>query len=448
MRDPIVAIATPYGRSAIGVIRLSGKNVLNIAKKFFKGKSTIKPRYAHYGIFTDQKGNTLDEVVLVYYKAPNSYTGEDMIEISFHGNPLILKKALEVFISAGCRLAEPGEFTKRAFLNGKMDLTQAEAVAELISAQTELARQTAIKQLQGELSAYIKPLRENLLELCTLLEADIEFSEEDIPSISSSEIINRLEEILKTLRELLKTAKTGKLIREGLKLAIVGKPNVGKSSLFNALLKEERSIVTDLEGTTRDYIEETVNLRGIPVILTDTAGIRKSSDPVERLGVERSKRKIQDAHVILFVVDGSSTLTEEDFTVYEEVRNKNCIVVVNKCDLGICIPLEIFDGHSIIKVSAVKGYGLKNLEEEILKKVGALVEESSSIYISVRHEELLKKSKGILEELKDRLKKEEVSPEIAMLYVREAFDYLGEIIGAVAVEDILEKIFSKFCIGK
>ncbi len=448
MRDPIVAVATPFGESAIGLVRLSGRGVLEIAKKFFKTRSEIKPRHAHYGTLVDEKGEPIDEGVIVYYKAPRSYTGEDMVEISLHGNPLILKRAVDLFISAGCRLAEPGEFTKRAFLNGKMDLTQAEAVAELISAKTDLARRVALRQLRGDLSRHIKPLRDSLLELCAYIEADIEFSEEDIPSLTKDQVINMVSRVISDIDRLLKTAKTGKFIREGVKLAIVGRPNVGKSSLFNALLREDRAIVTDIEGTTRDYIEETVNLRGIPISLVDTAGIRETKDPVEIIGVRRTLQKIEEADVILFVVDGSRPLTEEDMRIYDQVKDRNLIVVINKIDLGTVIPLEIFDGHSIIKVSALKDQGIQDLEEEILKKAGVLVEEGLNIYVSVRHEGLLRRAKEVLERFLERYKEEDVSPEIAMLDIREAADYLGEIVGEITTEDILGSIFSRFCIGK
>ncbi len=448
MRDPIVAVATPFGESAIGVVRLSGRGVLEIAERFFRTKSGIKPRYAHYGTLFDEKGEEVDEGVLIYFKAPRSYTGEDMVEIHLHGNPLILKRALEVFIRAGCRLAEPGEFTRRAFLNGKLDLTQAEAVAELISAKTDLARRVALRQLRGELSRYIKPLRENLLELCAYMEADIEFSEEDIPTLTKDQIIQMVDKVIEGIDSLLETARTGKFIREGIKLTIIGKPNVGKSSLFNALLKKDRAIVTDVEGTTRDYLEETLNVGGVPVILVDTAGLRTAKDPVEEIGIERSRRKIEEADVILFVVDGSKELTEEDLEIYGSVKDRDLIVVVNKVDLGLRLSLEIFKGHPIIKVSAITGYGLKKLEEEILQKVGVVAQEGLNIYVSVRHEELLRKSRKALERFKDLTEKEEVSPEIAMLDIREAANFLGEIVGEITTEDILRNIFSNFCIGK
>ena len=448
MREPIVAIATPYGESAIGIVRLSGKGVLDIVKKFFKTKGEIKPRFAHFGRLYDEKGEELDEGILIYYKAPHSYTGEDMVELNLHGNPRILQRAVELFLKAGARLAEPGEFTKRAFLNGKLDLTQAEAVAELISAKTELARKVALKQLHGELSKYIRPLRDTLLELLAYVEADIEFAEEDIPTLTKEQVLEMVDKVLKGIEELLKTAKTGKFIREGIKLAIVGRPNVGKSSLFNALLKEERAIVTDIEGTTRDYIEETLQLKGIPVRLIDTAGIRETQDIVEKIGVERSKKKIEEADLVLFVIDGSREITDEDLKIYETIKTKERIVVVNKVDLPLRANLEIFKGENIIKVSALTGEGLEELSEEILKKVGVQLEESVNIYVSLRHETLLKKAKEVLERFKEEYRTKDISPEIAMLDLREASDYLGEILGDITTEDVLGKIFSTFCIGK
>ena len=448
MREPIVAIATPYGESAIGIVRLSGKGVLDIVKRFFKTKGEIKPRYAHFGRLYDEKGEELDEGILIYYKAPYSYTGEDMVELNLHGNPRILQRAVELFLNAGARLAEPGEFTKRAFLNGKLDLTQAEAVAELISAKTELARKVALKQLHGELSKYIRPLRDTLLELLAYVEADIEFAEEDIPTLTKEQVLEMVDKVLKGIEELLKTAKTGRFIREGIKLAIVGRPNVGKSSLFNALLKEERAIVTDIEGTTRDYIEETLQIKGIPVRLIDTAGIRETKDIVEKIGVERSKKKIEEADLVLFVIDGSREISEEDLKIYETIKNKERIIVVNKVDLPLKANLEIFKGENIIKVSALTGEGLEELSEEILKKVGVQLEESVNIYVSLRHETLLKKAKEVLERFKEEYKNKDISPEIAMLDLREASDYLGEILGDITTEDVLGKIFSTFCIGK
>ncbi len=448
MREPIVAVATPSGESAIGVVRLSGRGVLELALKFFKTSSPIRPRMATFGTLVDKDDSPIDEGLLTYFKAPKSYTGEDMVEISLHGNPLILKKAVEVFVSGGARLAEPGEFTKRAFLNGKMDLTQAEAVAELISAKTDLARRVALRQLKGELSRYIKPLRESLIELIAYLEADIEFAEEDIPTLTKEQVLSMTKKVIEGIDRLLEKAKLGKAIREGVRLAIVGKPNVGKSSLFNALLREDRAIVTDIEGTTRDYLEEHLNLRGVPIKLIDTAGIRETQDRVERIGVERSIERIEGADLILFVIDGSKSLTPEDLRIYEMVKDRELIVVVNKADLGIKVSLEFEEEHSIINVSALTGHGIQDLEEEILKKAGAIGDEGLNIYVSVRHEELLRKAREVLERFMSTYSSKDLSPEIAMLDIREASGYLGEILGEVSTEEVLGSIFSRFCIGK
>jgi len=454
-RDTIAAIATPYGESAIGIVRLSGSESLQILKKVFKTKSSqIRPRYAHYGFVVDKNGEPIDEAVVIYYKAPHSYTGEDMVELNLHGNPLILKRVLNRLLEEGARLAEPGEFTKRAFLNGKLDLTQAEAVAELISAKTELARKLALNQLQGALSKEIKPLRGELLMLHALVESSIEFEEEDIPTITPEELKERLKKILQRVERLLKTAQTGKAIREGLKLAIVGLPNVGKSSLFNRLLGEERAIVTDIAGTTRDYLEETVNLKGVPIRLIDTAGIREAKDTVERIGVERSLQKLKEADIVLFVVDGSKeNLLEEEIKLAQTVAKsgKPVLVVINKIDLGRKLQLpENFPlkGAPIVEVSAKTGEGLEKLGEEILKIAGVNAAEGGNIYISVRHENLLKRAKKALENALNYLEGEFYSPEILMLDLREATDALGEIIGEVTTEDVLGQIFSTFCIGK
>jgi tRNA modification GTPase len=474
-KDTIVAIATPYGESAIGIVRLSGPDTLKILKEIFepfKKKSTIKPRYAYYGNILEEGGEILDEAIVIYYKAPHSYTGEDMAEINLHGNPLILKKVLQLIIQKGARLAEPGEFTKRAFLNKKLDLTQAEAVAQLISAKTDLARKLALNQLKGALSKKIKPLREELLLLNALVESSIEFDEEDIPTIEVEELKERIKKIIYLIEELLKTAQIGKAITEGLKLAIVGKPNVGKSSLFNRLIGEERAIVTHIAGTTRDYIQEYINIEGVPIVLIDTAGIRKTEDPVEKIGVERSLKKLKEADLILVVLDISQPLEKEDEEILDVVLNleKPKIIVLNKIDKVSPsvenanknketlsrIPSKIseikkkYPNIPIIAVSAKTGEGIDELKKAILKTAGLYnIAEGGNIYITTRHEELLKKAKEELEQALSLIEeKENYSPEILMLYLRSATDLLGEITGEITTEDILGKIFSTFCIGK
>jgi len=434
-REPIVAIATPFGESAIGAIRLSGLGVWERIKDLLVLRGSLKPRYAHFVKLKDMDGSVLDEGILIFYPSPKSYTGEDMVELFLHGNPLILKKALELFLSKGIRLAEPGEFTKRAFLNGKLDLLQAEAVGDLRGAKS------------GELSSLINSLRNRLLELLAYVEADIEFSEEDIPTLSKEQIISLLKEILKDIDKLLSTVKTGEFLRRGINLAIVGKPNVGKSSLFNALLGKERAIVTDIPGTTRDFLQETLTLKGIPVNLIDTAGIRYTQDPVEKIGVERSLQKLKSADMVLFVVDVSSPLEEEDLNIYSMVKDLEHIVVANKIDKGV--EEEVFRSFpEAVGVSALTGDGLEELKDTILQRLGLHVSNSLQVYITVRHENLLKKSSEVLKSLIYKLEREELFPEILMLDLREALSYLEEILGVVSTEDILGSIFSRFCIGK
>lgn len=446
-REPIVAIATPFGESAIGAIRLSGLDVLKKIRDLIVMKGEPKPRYAHLVKLKDKEGDILDEGILIYYPSPKSYTGEDMIEIFLHGNPLILKKALELFLSKGIRLADPGEFTKRAFLNGKMDLLQAEAVADLIGSKSERAIKSAQRQLQGELSSVIQSLREKLLELLANVEADIEFSEEDIPTLSKEQIINLLKDIEEKIEGLLKTVKTGEFLRRGINLAIVGKPNVGKSSLFNALLGQERAITTPIPGTTRDFLQESLTLNGVPINLIDTAGIRDTEDPIERIGVERSLNKLKTADMVLLVVDGSNPLEKEDLSIYHMVKDLDHIVVINKMDLGL--KEEVLRTFPKAKrVSALRGEGIEELKKEILSKLGVYLTDSAQVYIAVRHENLLKKSKEVIKSLINRLELEDIFPEILMLDLREAITYLDEIVGALTTEDILGSIFSRFCIGK
>ncbi|SNZ15141.1 tRNA uridine-5-carboxymethylaminomethyl(34) synthesis GTPase MnmE [Hydrogenobacter hydrogenophilus] len=445
-REPIIAIATPYGESAIGMLRMSGAGLWEKVEKHIQLKGKLKPRYAHFFRLMDGD-QLLDEGILIYYKAPHSYTGEDMVEMYLHGNPLVLKRALEVFLKEGIRLAEPGEFTKRAFLNGKLDITQAEAVADLISAKTDLARQVALRQLQGELSKHINPLRERLIELLAYVEADIEFAEQDIPTIEKEQLLELLTLIIESIKNLLSTVKAGEFIRRGINLAIVGKPNVGKSSLFNALLGTERAIVTHIPGTTRDFLQEQMHLGGIPINLIDTAGIRQTKDEVEAIGIKRSLSALESADLVLFVVDASNPLEEEDWEVYNLIKQKDHIKVLNKMDLGLDPSMKkIFpDG---VCVSAKTGQGMQELKKLMLEKAGVFGYDGMMVYLSVRHGELLRKSLGVLEPLLQRLKVEDLSPEILALELREALSYLDQIVGAITTEDMLSEIFSRFCIGK
>ena len=446
-REPIVAIATPYGESSIGVIRVSGEGVLERLSSILKVKGKIVPRYATLFQLLDEKGEPIDEGILIYYKGPNSYTGEDVLELQLHGNPLILRRALESITFKGVRLAEPGEFTKRAFLNGKIDLTQAEAVIDLIRAKTDLARKVALRQLQGELSKHINPLREKLLELLAYVEADIEFAEEDIPTITKRQIMEIIEGVIEHLQNLLSTARKGEFIRRGINLAIVGKPNVGKSSIFNLLVGHERSIVTHIPGTTRDYLQEEVHIDGIPINLIDTAGIRETTDEVEKIGVSRSLQKLHSADVVVFVVDASKPLEEEDKKVYNLVKDKDHIIVLNKKDLGMNYETLTYFPQGI-KVSAKVGEGIEELRRYILQRVGVYGMDSMDVFLSVRHADLLNKAMNVLTQTLENLGKEDVSPEILALDLRVALSSIEEVIGTITAEDILGSIFSRFCIGK
>ncbi len=447
LREPIVAIATPYGASAIGVIRLSGQGVWERVKRYVKIRGEPKPRYAYLVKLIDESESTIDQGIMVYYMSPNSYTGEDMIELSLHGNPLILKKALELFIRSGVRLAHPGEFTKRAFLNGKMDLTQAEAVADLINAKTELARKAAIKQLQGDLSSYVNSLREKMLELLAYVEADIEFSEEDIPTLTKDQTILILTSVEDGIRALLSTVRRGEFIRRGINLAIVGKPNVGKSSLFNALLGQDRAIVTDIPGTTRDFLQEQVHLYGIPINFIDTAGIRSTYDSLERLGIQRSVERIKNADLVLFVIDSSNPVEREDWEVYNLIKERDHIKVLNKVDLGIN-PSVMDTFPDAVWISAKTGEGIEKLKEVMLEKVGLINEDCMNLYISTRHADILEKALSVIGSVKGKILMEDISPEIIMLDIREALNHLEEIVGIITTEDMLDSVFSRFCIGK
>ncbi len=451
-KDTIVANITPLIPSAVGIIRISGDKALEIGKKLFELPKDIKPRKAYFGKIKDREGNVIDEGLLIYFKAPHSFTGEDVIEIYPHGSVPVMKKIISEAISLGCRMADRGEFTKRAFLNGKIDLIQAEAIADLIEAKTEKASKIAVNLLEGKLSKKINKLREKLLELIAYIEAEINFPE-DVDEIPFETIYKNLEEVIKQIEELLKTYKRGELIREGVKLAIVGRPNVGKSSLFNALVGYERAIVSEYQGTTRDFLEESININGVPIKLLDTAGIRETKDKIEKIGIQKAKEKIEEADIILFVFDISEGLTEEDLKIYEEIKDKNPIIVGNKVDLLkdktiIDILKEKYYFNDIIFVSSKTQENLNQLEKIILEKVGLTEYSDTEVYINFRHYNLLKQSKEKLEELLKNLENVFDFKEILMLDIREAEKYLEEVIGTITTEDVLGNIFGRFCIGK
>ncbi|RUM47464.1 MAG: tRNA uridine-5-carboxymethylaminomethyl(34) synthesis GTPase MnmE [Hydrogenothermus sp.] len=447
--DTIVANATPLVPSGVAIVRLSGKKALEIGKTIFKTSKEIKARVAYFGKFYDTENNLIDEGLFLYFKAPHSFTGEDVVEFHTHGSIPVVKKLINEAIKLGARLAQPGEFTKRAFLNGKIDLTQAEAIAQLIEAKTEKASKVALNILEGKLSKQIKQLRDKLLHIESLIEAELNFPE-DVDEIPLETIKPDLEFVIENINRLIKTYKKGRLITEGIKLAIVGRPNVGKSSLFNAFVGYERAIVSDIKGTTRDFIEEEFNIKGFPVKLIDTAGIREAKDKLEKIGIEKAKEKIDEADIILFVFDASVGITKEDKQVFNEIKHKNVIIIGNKIDLGIeeNSIKDYFKNKEVIFTSSKTQEGLSLLEEKIVEKLGLLEDTDIDIYINIRHLQALEKAKEILEKILSELSFYEYQKEILMLEIREANYYLKEIIGEIHTEELLGNIFSSFCIGK
>jgi tRNA modification GTPase len=446
-RDTIVAIATPFGRGGLGLVRLSGTRSREIAARMLRFPH--EPRWRSWTSelveLLDPDGAAIDQVVVSFFEKPRSYTAEDVVEISCHGAPVVLRFCLERAIEGGARIAEPGEFTLRAYVNGRIDLPQAEAVRDLIDATTLYQARVAAQQIEGSVSRRIRPLKEQLLELIALLEAGIDFAEDDISVASSNEILRRLEPIRSAVSELLRSFASGKLVHQGFTLAVVGRPNVGKSSLFNRLLNEDRAIVTDLPGTTRDLVSEATSLEGIPVKLVDTAGIRHSQDLVETLGVERSYQAIVDADLTLLVFDLSAKVTEEDQLLLERLRDQRPILVGNKCDLE----RRFTNCSELLAVSAMTGEGLVSLQQAILRRLapdGLASPESGSI-TSIRHHALLRESLEALENA-GRAVKLQIPHEMLLLDLYAALRPIDAISGATTADDILNRIFSTFCIGK
>ncbi len=460
--DTIAAISTPLGESGIGIVRLSGKNSIPIADKIFKGDispSKAESHKANYGkIVSVEDNEIIDEVYLTVFRAPKSYTKEDLVEISCHGSPFVLYRVLEEMIKAGARLANPGEFTLRAFLNGRIDLTQAEAVVEIIKAKTDLSLKQGLKHLQGELSERLNLIREEMINILAELEARIDFPEDEIEEIDRSTVQMKMEKIESEIKSLIDTYEEGKILKEGLRLVIVGKTNVGKSSLLNAFLKEERAIVTPIPGTTRDAISEYTNFKGLPVRLTDTAGFRFSQDKIEIEGIKRTKIEINKADFILLVIDASTGVTDEDRELEKELSDFGHFVVINKVDL---VSDEEVGGIELIfsekvkkihRISALKGIGIEELkgkiaEEVFFSKKGLDQSAFGGLITNLRHKEALSKAVQSLGLAKESLLKN-MSFEFVALDLRVALDSIGEIVGKVVTEDILNKIFSEFCIGK
>ena len=443
LADTIVALSTPPGRAGLGIVRLSGGNARAIAAQILSPVEW-RPWQAHLAQLLDAEGHTVDQVVVTFFARPRSYTSEDLIEIACHGSPVVLRHTIQRALDAGARLAEPGEFTLRAFLNGRIDLPQAEAVRDLIDATTLYQARVASQQVEGSVSRRVAPLKEPLLELIALLEAGIDFAEDDISVAPPQEILRRLDPILQGTAQLAASFQYGGLVRQGLTLAIVGRPNVGKSSLFNRLLEQDRAIVTEIPGTTRDLVSETASIGGIPVKLYDTAGIRETEERIESLGIERSYQAMADADLTLVVLDLSCPLTAEDSALIARAGTR-ALIVGNMSDL----PSEAAGRPAHIPVSALTGAGIAELRTAILAAVapeGAFERETGFI-TSLRHEQLLRESAGYLEKARAAVASN-IPHEMLLLDLYSALRPIDAITGATTADDILNRIFSTFCIGK
>lgn len=448
--DTIVAVATSPGRSAIGVIRLSGPQSLEIVRLVIGDRTfTPEPKRVYLKQLVRESGETLDTALITYFENPSSFTGEDMIELSCHGSPVILRRVLDLTQRFGARLAEPGEFTFRACKSGKLDLNQAEAIRDLINAQTEAAAVQAARQLKGELASALRPAKEILIRIIVRLESALEFVEDDLPQIQTDQIEKELAQVIAIVDGLALTYSTGRTLREGVKVAIVGRPNVGKSSLFNRLIGTSRAIVTDIAGTTRDRISETISVRGVPVSLTDTAGIREAGDKIEAIGVEFSRQAIADSDLLVVVVDGSTKLSAEDFSIMTQVSESKHVVAINKCDLAVEDEVENKLGRSSrVKVSALTGEGLDELAAAILAPFGVVDSEAVGFLITdSRHYDLLRRTQASLQGSVG-LFSQSASEELVLVGLHSALQFLGEITGETTTDDILTQIFKTFCIGK
>ena len=453
--DTIAAISTPRGEGGIGIVRISGNNALEILGKIFKPKSKknieeLKNFSINYGHLYDGK-NLVDEVLVSIMKAPNTYTKEDIVEINCHGGFVITEKVLETVLKNGARISESGEFTRRAFLNGRLDLTQAEAVMDIIHGKTEKSVSLSLDQLRGDLKEQIGHLKKLVLDVAAHINVVLDYPEEGIDDPLPENLVGNLREVMDTTDILIRSYDKGKKIKEGIKTAIVGKPNVGKSSILNSVLKEERAIVTHVAGTTRDVIEEVVNLKGIPLVLVDTAGIRKTDDLVENIGVEKSKQLIESADLILFVVDGSRALDEEDMRIHEAIKAEKVIGILNKIDIREDIDLSpLTKINKWLEISAIKNQGIDEMEEEIYNHIIEENVEDSSQKITItniRHKSALEKTKQSIENIFETIENG-LPMDLMAVDIKGALDSLSEVTGEISSEDLLDHIFSNFCVGK
>jgi len=456
--ETIAAISTPFGESGIGIVRMSGPMAESIVRGLFKAKrdqSLFISHHFHYGEIIDPRDDhPVDEVLVVLMKGPKTYTREDIVEINCHGGYLVLQKVLELVLAQGARMAQPGEFTKRAFLNGRIDLTRAEAVIDLIKARTMEGIDIANQQLKGWLYKEMTALKESLIEHLSLIEAHIDFPEEEMETIPQAEMRLDLHNSIQKLEEWISTYEEGRVFREGITCAITGKTNVGKSSLLNVLLKQERAIVTPIPGTTRDVIEEVLNIHGIPVRLMDTAGLRKAKDFIEQEGVRKAKERVADADIILLILDGNRDLDEDDLEIILEIKEKRKVVIINKKDLPLKLSLEEikkrFPEDPLVSISALKNEGVEGLKKAIYSSLihrDIRVSPEHLIVANIRHKTALTQ---INENLLNALKglEEGASLEFIAFEIRSALDALGEMVGETTTEEVLNRIFDQFCIGK
>lgn len=450
--DTIVALSTPPGRSGIGVIRLSGARSLEIMRALAHDER-FTPEHNHtrlQTLYDLQSDEPLDRALITYFKAPRSFTGEDVVELSCHGSPVLLRRLIDLILMLDARLAGPGEFTLRALSHGRINLSQAEAVRDLINAQTESAIKQAARQLRGELSNYLQPIKDSLLDIIVPLESSLEFVEDDLPDIAINRITANLSGLVEKVDGLAATFRSGHLLKDGLKVTLAGRPNVGKSSVFNGLLSSDRAIVTDVPGTTRDSLSEVVSIEGVPVLLIDTAGVRVTKDKVENLGVERSRRAIADADLTVVVLDGSEPLTREDEEVLAEVGELSHLIALNKSDLNSFQLNGLADKVSVpvVPVSAKTGAGLDALRAAILKPFTDGGMTGGGLLITdARHHDLLRRTQSALQ-TSAHLLEQHSSEELVLAGLYDAMRFLGQITGETTTEDVLSQIFATFCIGK
>ncbi|MBQ3509881.1 MAG: tRNA uridine-5-carboxymethylaminomethyl(34) synthesis GTPase MnmE [Peptococcaceae bacterium] len=457
-QDTIAALVTAVGESSVGIIRISGPEAVSIAAKIYQGKSDLlkaDTHTIHYGYVYDWKQDKkIDEALFMLMRGSRSFTGEDVVEVQCHGGMVVLKQVLQLILLSGARLAEQGEYSKRAFLNGRLDLAQAESIMDIVQAKTDKGVDLALSQLQGNLSGMVKTLRADLLELIAFIQADIDYPDDDIERLTMDQQQERILNLKAQVNAVLKNAQKGKMIRDGLKVVIAGKPNVGKSSLLNALLGQERAIVTDIPGTTRDVIEEYINLNGIPLKIVDTAGIRETDNVVEQIGVDKAQQFVKNADLVLYVVDAVQGLTKQDEQMMADIHNQPVIYLLNKSDMGIsdAIRQQLNDAIGdapVLEISAREKIGLEQLEEKItdLFFAGTLEVSNDIMVTNVRHIQILEESLAHMEGFLNGIMMG-LSVDFLVIDLQNAWEKLGKITGETVEEDLLDQIFSKFCLGK